>query len=113
MKKIAVLRCFKVSSKCSGSGCIKAFKNKTASFNDYEENSEMVMSIPCSGCSEDSLKEILNASKELKKQGVETIHLSTCIKIEMSLTTMNFLANFQKIFRLLDILMEVKSSKNP
>jgi predicted metal-binding protein len=80
MEKIAVLRCFKVSSKCSGSGCIKAFNKKTASFNDYEENSEMLMSIPCSGCSEDSLKEILDASKELENQGVESIHLSTCIR---------------------------------
>lgn len=80
MKKIAVLRCFEVSSKCSGSGCIKAFNNRTASFNDYEANSDMVMSIPCSGCSSDSLNEILNSSKELKKQGVESIHLSTCIR---------------------------------
>jgi predicted metal-binding protein len=80
MKKIAVLRCFKVSNKCSGSGCIKAFNKKTASFNEYEESSQMVMTIPCSRCSEDSLKEILNSSKELKEQGVKNIHLSTCIR---------------------------------
>lgn len=80
MKKIAILRCFKVSKKCSGSSCTKAFKNKTASFNDYEEDSQMFMTIPCSGCSTDSLKEILISSSELKKQGVESIHLSTCIK---------------------------------
>lgn len=80
MKKIAVLRCFEVSSRCSGSGCVKAFNNKTASFNNYGADSDMVMSIPCSGCSTDSLKEILNVSKDLKKQGVETIHLSTCIR---------------------------------
>lgn len=80
MKKIAVLRCFKVSSKCSGSGCIKAFDKKAASFNDYEDNSQMVMSIPCSGCNEDSLKEILDVSKKLKCQGVDNIHLSTCIR---------------------------------
>ncbi len=80
MKKIAVLRCFKVSSKCSGSGCTKAFNQKTASFNDYEDTLQMEMSIPCSGCSEDSLKEVLEFSKKLKLQGVESIHLSTCIR---------------------------------
>ncbi|MBU3092237.1 CGGC domain-containing protein [Clostridium sp. CF011] len=80
MKKIAVLRCFKVSSKCSGSGCIKAFNNKTASFNDYDASLDMVMQIPCSGCNAGSLKEMLNSSEELKKQGVSSIHLSTCIR---------------------------------
>ena len=80
MRKIAILRCFEVSSRCSGSGCIKAFNNKTASFNEYDVNSDMVMSIPCNGCSTDSLKEILNSSTELKKQGVDSIHLSTCIR---------------------------------
>jgi len=81
MKKIAILRCFKVSKKCTGSSCKKAFKNKTASFNDYEHNSEMVMDIPCTGCSTDSLKEIIISAKKFKKQGVESIHLSTCIKL--------------------------------
>ena len=80
MKKIAVLRCFKISSKCSGSGCTKAFNKKTASFNDYEDDSQMLMSIPCSGCSEDSLAEVLESSKELKNQDVESIHLSTCMR---------------------------------
>jgi len=80
MKEIAVLRCFKVSSKCSGSGCIKAFNNKTASFNNYEGSLDMVMEIPCSGCSINSLKEVIDCSEKLKKQGIESIHLSTCIR---------------------------------
>lgn len=80
MKKIAILRCFKISSKCSGTGCVSAFNNKTASFNNYEVDSDMTMSIPCSECNTDSLQEVLNLSKELKKQGVEIIHLSTCIR---------------------------------
>jgi predicted metal-binding protein len=78
MKKIAVLRCFKVSSKCSG--CIKAFNNKNGSFNDYDATLDMVMQIPCSGCNEKSIKEILNSSEKLKKQGVSSVHLSTCIR---------------------------------
>lgn len=80
MKKIAVLRCYKVSTKCSGSGCLKAFNNKNGSFNDYDDTLDMVMQIPCSGCNSNSLKEVINSSKELKKQGVSNIHLSTCIR---------------------------------
>lgn len=36
MKKIAVLRCLRTSNNCTGSGCLKAFNNKTNAFAVYE-----------------------------------------------------------------------------
>ena len=112
MKKIAVLRCFKVSNKCSGSGCTKAFKSKTASFNDYDENSEMVMSIPCTNCSEDSLKEVFISSKELQNQGVETIHLSTCIRSKCPYYN-EFFQELSKNFQVVGYSHGQKKGKNP
>ena len=112
MKKIAVLRCFNVSSKCSGSGCTKAFRNKTASFDDYDENAEMIMSIPCSECSEDSIKEVCTSSKELQKQGVETIHLSTCIKSKCPYYN-EFFEELSRDFQVIGYSHGQKKGKNP
>ena len=112
MKKIAVLRCFEVSNRCSGSGCTKAFRSKTASFNEYDDNLEMVMSIPCSGCSKDSLKEVLISSSELQKQGVETIHLSTCIRSKCPYYD-EFFQELSKKFQVVGYSHGQKKGKNP
>lgn len=80
MKKIGIIRCFEVASRCSGSGCIKAFNNKTGAFDKYNEPADITIAIPCRGCSENSLEEILTSARQLKVDGVETIHLSSCIR---------------------------------
>ena len=51
MKKIAVLRCLRTSNNCTGSGCLKAFNNKTNAFAVYEaEETELAAFLNCSGC---------------------------------------------------------------
>ena len=51
MKKIAVLRCLRTSNNCTGSGCLKAFNNKTNAFVVYEaEETELAAFLNCSGC---------------------------------------------------------------
>ena len=35
MKKIAVLRCLRVSASCAGSGCLRAMNEKTGAFERY------------------------------------------------------------------------------
>lgn len=35
MKKIAVLRCLRVSASCTGSGCLRALNEKTGAFERY------------------------------------------------------------------------------
>ena len=49
MKKIAVLRCLRTSNNCTGSGCLKAFNNKTNAFAVYEaEETELAAFLNCS-----------------------------------------------------------------
>ena len=51
MKKIAVLRCLRTSNNCTGSGCLKAFNNKTNAFAVYAaEETELAAFLNCSGC---------------------------------------------------------------
>ena len=67
MKKIAVLRCLRTSNNCTGSGCLKAFNNKTNAFAVYEaEKTEL-----------EGLRKKLD---RLVTIGVEAVHLSGCTK---------------------------------
>lgn len=80
---IAIMACRKVIGKCAASGCFKAYNNSTAAFSIYGENKEDLSSFfYCAGC-KDTLVEGENWThkvKQLKKNGVETIHISHCIE---------------------------------
>ncbi|MFV0603290.1 MAG: CGGC domain-containing protein [Phascolarctobacterium faecium] len=85
MKKIAVLRCLRTSNNCTGSGCLKAFNNKTNAFAVYEaEETELAAFLNCSGCCDVQMP---NNEEGLRKKldrlvtiGVEAVHLSGCTK---------------------------------
>ncbi len=85
MKKIAVLRCLRTSNNCTGSGCLKAFNNKTNAFAVYEaEETELAAFLNCSGCGDVQMP---NNEEGLRKKldrlvtiGVEAVHLSGCTK---------------------------------
>ena len=85
MKKIAVLRCLSTSNNCTGSGCLKAFNNKTNAFAAYEgQETEMAAFMTCNGCGavqmpghEEGFRKKLD---RLVTIGVETVHLSGCTK---------------------------------
>jgi len=85
MKKIAVLRCLRTSNNCTGSGCLKAFNNKTNAFAVYAaEETELAAFLNCSGCGDVQMP---NNEEGLRKKldrlvtiGVETVHLSGCTK---------------------------------
>ena len=82
---IAVMACRKMIGKCAASGCFKAYNNSTAAFSIYGENKEDLASFfYCAGC-KDTIVEgenWIHKVKQLKKNGVETIHISNCIKVE-------------------------------
>lgn len=81
MKKIGIINCYEVSKRCSGSGCFKAFNNNTGSFEDYnDEDKELISFVHCNGCGEQSIEEVLLRAKKMKKNGVDCIHLSSCIR---------------------------------
>lgn len=80
MKKIGIINCFEVSKRCSGSGCFKAFNNKSASFEEYNSDSELLSFVHCNGCSENSIEQVVAKAQRMKEVGVTTIHLSSCIR---------------------------------
>ena len=82
MKKIAVLRCLKVSASCTGSGCLRAMNEHTGSFERYgEEPLQAVAMFTCNGCGENKLanQEGINKKIErIKKINPDALHLSNC-----------------------------------
>lgn len=80
MKKIGIINCFEVSKRCSGSGCFKAFNNKAASFENYDNESQLLSFVHCNGCSENSIDQVISRAERMKEIGVDTIHLSSCIR---------------------------------
>lgn len=96
MKKVGIINCYEVSTRCSGSGCFKAFNNKTGAFEEYQgEEIELVSFVHCNGCNEASVEEVLTKAKKMKAVGVEYIHLSSCVKAKCPLYD-NFMKELSK-----------------
>ena len=73
-KKIAVLVNEDTMQRCSCGGCLKAYMNKVDSFERYaDEDTELVGFTHSGGDLEKKLA-------SFKKNGVTTIHLSTCTR---------------------------------
>lgn len=81
MSKIGIINCYNESKECSSFGCFKAFNDRAASFKNYDESSEIISFVHCNGCSETSVNQVLDRAKSMKKRGVDSIHLATCIKL--------------------------------
>lgn len=80
MKKVAIYICDVVSKKCTATGCFKAFNNKTDSFEMYDEELQLVAFNTCNGCDEDPIGSLDIKIEKFKKAGVDSVHLSTCIR---------------------------------
>lgn len=79
MEKIAVLRCETVSEVCPGAGCLKAFHERHAFFQDYGTDVMLIGFFTCGGCSGRRVSRLL---KSLLKHGLTTVHLSSCMLME-------------------------------
>ncbi|MEG1311163.1 MAG: CGGC domain-containing protein [Romboutsia sp.] len=82
---IAIMACRKLISKCSGTGCFRAYNNSEKAFEIYKDNKKELNSLfYCVGCSETITKDEdwSNKIKQLKSNNVETIHIAYCIKVE-------------------------------
>ncbi|EKS4343862.1 CGGC domain-containing protein [Clostridium sporogenes] len=82
---IAIMACRKLVGKCSGTGCFKAYNDSTAAFKIYENNKPVLSSFfYCIGCEKTKTKgeDWEHKISQLKKNNVDTIHLSVCIKVE-------------------------------
>ena len=76
MKKIAVLRCLRVSASCTGSGCLRALNEKTGAFERYGD-----AVFTCNGCGENKLPNQEGINKKVEriiKMQPDALHLSNC-----------------------------------
>ncbi len=56
------------------------FNRRSTYFSNYDENAEMVAFFTCGGCSGARIFRLL---RSLKKRGVDVIHLSSCMQMEI------------------------------
>ncbi len=78
-KKIAVVRCEIVSEACPGVACFKAFNSRKVHFQDYGEDVELIGFFTCGGCPGRRVHRLVES---LKKHGLDTVHLSSCMLME-------------------------------
>lgn len=81
MKKIAMLNCLKANDVCSGAACLRAFNQRTASFERYgEEELELVAFMRCNGCKGAPANDAGMAQKlqRLVSIGTQVLHVGVC-----------------------------------
>ncbi|MBP2030709.1 putative metal-binding protein [Methanohalophilus levihalophilus] len=78
-RKIAVVRCDITAEACPGTGCFKAFNGRKVKFSDYDDDTEMAAFFTCGGCPG---RRTYRLAKSLKKSGIDTVHLSSCMLME-------------------------------
>lgn len=78
--KIAVVRCDIVSETCPGVACFKAFNKRKVHFSQYGKDAEIVGFFTCGGCPG---RRVFRLVDSLMKHGVDVIHLSSCMLMEM------------------------------
>lgn len=83
MKRIAVLRCLKSSSHCSGAGCLKILFNKEKVYSKYkEEDIQLAAFWTCNGCGDISLGDeegLRRKIASMERFSVDVVHMSHCV----------------------------------
>ena len=83
MKRIAVLRCLKSSSHCSGAGFLKILFNKEKVYSKYkEEDIQLAAFWTCNGCGDISLGDeegLRRKIASMERFSVDVVHLSHCV----------------------------------
>lgn len=80
-RKVAVIVRGETSKNCVGKGCLNAFFQKIDSFEKYKgEDLELVAFCDDGGTSDDPIENIRNRIGKFKKIGVDTVHVSTCLR---------------------------------
>jgi len=82
MRKIGIINCFKMSNKCSAGNCFNSLKNGIDSFEKYKEEGHEIVGLGhCNVCCNNPVEDILIRAESLRKSGADSIHVSSCIKL--------------------------------
>ncbi len=83
MRKIGIINCYKMSKHCSGIGCFRSLQARTDAFEHYDLEGFVLLGFGhCNECCRTTPADIQVRAENLKKAGVTTIHLSSCIKLK-------------------------------
>lgn len=80
MTKIAIIRCDEKAKICPGTTCFKVIREKTAAFEQYGDEIEIIGLDTCGGCGLGKTDKIVAKVENLKQRGAEVIHVSSCVK---------------------------------
>ena len=83
MRKIAILRCLKTSASCAGTGCLRAFNEKSEGFEKYAgEDVQLAAMWTCNGCGDSTLENQAEGLEKkiarMVKNNIEAVHISHC-----------------------------------
>lgn len=71
--KIGIIVREETTKRCTGKGCLTAFHNRKDAFSEYPQNTELWAFTHDGG-------DLAFKLERMKEQGVEVIHLSTCMR---------------------------------
>ena len=78
MKKIGIIICNRYNT-CAGGKCLRSFHKREGSFARYKnEDVQLVGYSTCGGCPGGNVEYV---PSEMKKNGVDAIHLATCMLV--------------------------------
>ena len=83
MKKVAIIRCLKTATSCSGAGCLRAVNEKIGVFAQYDEPVQVVAFCECNGCGDcalDNPEGMRKKIERIKTLAPDAVHLSNCTK---------------------------------
>lgn len=78
-RKIAIIRCEITSETCPGIACMMAWNKRRIHFEGYGPEDELIAMLTCGGCSG---RRVARMVEKLKKYGLDTVHLSSCMMLE-------------------------------
>ncbi|MCR5177234.1 MAG: CGGC domain-containing protein [Anaerovibrio sp.] len=82
MKKIAILRCLDTSAACAGTGCLRAFNEKSEGFKGYAgQEVQLAAMWTCNGCGDNKLANQEGIEKKIArmvKNNISAVHVSHC-----------------------------------
>ena len=83
MRKIGIINCYKMSKQCSGINCFRSLQAKTDAFAQYDQEGFVLLGFGhCNECCQTTPADIQRRGESLRKAGVTTIHLGSCIKLK-------------------------------
>lgn len=75
---VGIIRCDTHSDNCPAAGCLRAVRERTAYFEDYDEVT-LVGLDTCGGCYRGKGDRVAEKAERLKELGAEAIHLGNCM----------------------------------